>query len=179
MTDFEKDKLTAEKIAAAVADRGGRAYYVGGYVRDLLCGRENKDIDIEIHGISPADLEEILDDFGERIAIGESFGIYNIKGYHIDIAMPRKENARGSGHRDFDISVDPFIGTKDAAKRRDFTVNALMQDVISGEVIDHYGGTDDLNSGILRHVSDDSFPEDPLRVLRAAQFAARLMPGFG
>ena len=173
MTGFERDKLTAEKIADAVADCGGRAYYVGGYVRDLICGRENKDIDIEIHGISPACLEEILDTFGERIAIGESFGIYNIKGCHIDIAMPRKENARGSGHRDFDIFVDPFIGTKDAAKRRDFTVNALMQDVISGEVIDHYGGTDDLKSGILRHVSDDSFPEDPLRVLRAAQFASR------
>lgn len=173
MTGFERDKLTAEKIAAAVADCGGRAYYVGGYVRDLICGRENKDIDIEIHGIAPARLEEILDSFGERIAIGESFGIYNIKGCHIDIAMPRKENVRGSGHRDFDIFVDPFIGTKNAAKRRDFTVNALMQDVISGEVIDHFGGLDDLKSGILRHVSDDSFPEDPLRVLRAAQFASR------
>ncbi len=173
MTDFERDKLTAEKIAEAVQSRGGRAYYVGGYVRDLICGRENKDIDIEIHGISPACLEGILDRFGERIAIGESFGIYNIKGYHIDIAMPRKENVRGSGHRDFDIFVDPFIGTRDAAKRRDFTVNALMQDVLSSEVIDHFGGTDDLNNGILRHVNDSSFAEDPLRVLRAAQFAAR------
>lgn len=173
MTNFEKDKLTAERIAGEVAAHGGRAYYVGGYVRDLISGRENKDIDIEIHGISHACLEEILDGIGERISIGESFGIYNLKGYSVDIAMPRKEALNGRGHRDFDIFVDPFIGTKAAAKRRDFTVNALMQDVLSGEIIDHFDGLNDLENGILRHVSEDSFPEDPLRVLRAAQFAAR------
>ena len=163
----------ARRIAEAVAAKGGRAYYVGGFVRDALLHIENKDIDIEIHGISPTALEEILDSLGQRMAIGESFGVFGLKGWDLDIAMPRKETARGLGHRDFDICVDPFIGTEAAARRRDFTVNALMQDVLTGEVIDHFGGQADLENRMLRHVCDDSFPEDPLRVLRGAQFAAR------
>lgn len=163
----------ARKIAEAVAAKGGRAYYVGGFVRDALLHIENKDIDIEIHGISPAALEEILDSLGQRMEIGESFGVFGLKGWDLDIAMPRKETARGLGHKDFDICVDPFIGTEAAARRRDFTVNAMMQDVLTGEVVDHFGGRADLESRILRHVCDSSFPEDPLRVLRGAQFAAR------
>ena len=163
----------ARRIAEAVAARGGRAYYVGGFVRDALLHIENKDIDIEIHGISPAALAEVLDSLGQRMAIGESFGVFGLKGWDLDIAMPRKETARGLGHKDFDICVDPFIGTEAAARRRDFTVNALMQDVLTGETVDHFGGLADLESRILRHVSDESFPEDPLRVLRGAQFAAR------
>lgn len=163
----------ARQIAAAVAEKGGRAYYVGGYVRDALLHRENKDIDIESHGISPAALADILDRFGQRITIGESFGVFGLKGWELDIAMPRKETARGLGHRDFDICVDPFIGTESAARRRDFTINAMMQDILTGEILDHFGGREDLQNGILRHVCDASFPEDPLRVLRCAQFAAR------
>lgn len=173
MNHSEQDKQMARQIARLVADRGGHTYYVGGYVRDALSHRENKDVDIEVHGISPQDLKVILDDLGERITIGESFGIFNLKGYSLDIAMPRKEEARGQGHRDFDIFVDPFIGTKAAALRRDFTFNALMQDVLTEEVVDHFGGQEDLREGILRHVNATSFSEDPLRVLRCAQFAAR------
>ena len=167
------NRQMAHAIAEAVASRGGRAYYVGGFVRDALLGRENKDVDMEVHGIAPAELEEILDSLGQRMTIGESFGIYGLKGVELDIAMPRKEEARGLGHRDFQVYVDPFIGTEAAARRRDFTFNALMQDVLTGEVIDHFGGREDLKNGILRHVDDRSFPEDPLRVLRLAQFAAR------
>jgi tRNA nucleotidyltransferase (CCA-adding enzyme) len=173
MLDSVRDRALAREIAAAVAERGGRVYYVGGCVRDRLLGRENKDIDIEIHGIAAAELELLLDGFGARMSIGESFGIYALKGYGLDIAMPRKETLRGHGHKDFDIFVDPFIGTAKAAQRRDFTVNALMEDVLTGEIVDHYGGLDDLNQGILRHVCTDTFAEDPLRVLRGAQFAAR------
>ena len=168
-----RDQEMARRIASLVSDRGGRAYYVGGYVRDALLGRHNKDIDMEVHGITPQALEQILGSLGERMAIGESFGIFGLKGYGLDIAMPRKEQLRGRGHRDFDILVDPFIGTQGAARRRDFTVNALMQDILTGEVIDHFGGREDLEQGVLRHVWDASFPEDPLRVLRCAQFAAR------
>ncbi len=168
-----KDIKLANKIAEAVAARGGRVYYVGGCVRDKLLGLESKDIDIEVHGISPSALEEILDSVGERISMGESFGIYSVKGFSLDIAMPRMENVRGKGHRDFDVFVDPFIGVRKAAMRRDFTVNSIMRDVLSGEVIDPFGGADDLDKGILRHVSDDSFGEDPLRVLRLCQFASR------
>lgn len=170
---MSKDIRMAKQLAQLVRDRGGRAYYVGGFVRDSLLGETGKDIDIEVHGIAPDCLKEILDTLGQRITIGESFGVFNLKGYSLDIAMPRKEEARGQGHRDFDIFVDPFIGTQSAARRRDFTINALMQDVLTGEIIDHFGGEADLKAGVLRHVSTDSFPEDPLRVLRAAQFAAR------
>ncbi len=174
MHTFEEARQITLRIAQAASTRGGRAYYVGGYVRDRLRGQENTDLDIEVHGITPAQLEEILDTCGERVAIGESFGIYALKGYTIDIAMPRQEHAIGGGHRDFAVTVDPFIGTEKAAARRDFTVNAMMQDVLTGEIIDHYDGQQDLRRGILRHVNDSSFAEDPLRVVRAAQFAARL-----
>ena len=173
MSHCEQDRQMALEVARRVAEKGGRSFYVGGLVRDALLGRENKDIDIEVHGISPQELKEILDSLGQRITIGESFGIFNLKGYSLDIAMPRKEEARGAGHKDFDIFVDPFIGTEGAARRRDFTFNALMQDVLTGQIVDHFGGRADLEAGILRHVNEDSFAEDPLRVLRAAQFAAR------
>lgn len=167
------DQQMALEVARLVHQQGGRAYYVGGCVRDALLGIHSKDIDMEIHGITPDALERILDSLGQRIAVGESFGIFNLKGYGLDIAMPRKEALRGRGHKDFDILVDPFIGTEGAARRRDFTINALMQDVLTGEILDHFGGREDLETGILRHVCDTSFPEDPLRVLRCAQFAAR------
>lgn len=173
MLHSEQDRKMAREVALRVAQKGGRSFYVGGLVRDALLGRENKDVDIEVHGIWPQELKEILDSLGQRITIGESFGIFNLKGYSLDIAMPRKEEARGAGHKDFDIFVDPFIGTMAAARRRDFTFNALMQDVLTGEIVDHFGGKEDLEAGVLRHVNDASFAEDPLRVLRAAQFAAR------
>ena len=167
----------AERIAEAAAHYGGTAYYVGGYVRDRLRGKENKDIDIEIHGVTPAQLRDILDSTGQRLEIGKSFGVFGLRGYTLDISMPRKETNRGSGHKDFDICVDPFIGTYGAAKRRDFTINAMMQNVLTGEIVDHFDGKKDLESGVIRHVSADTFAEDPLRVLRAAQLASRL--GFG
>ncbi len=173
MTHSERDQAMALEIARMVQTQGGSTYFVGGYVRDALLGKENKDIDIEVHGITPKCLEDILDTLGERITIGESFGVYNLKGCSLDIAMPRKEEARGFGHRDFAIFVDPFIGTQGASRRRDFTVNALMQDVLTEEIVDHFGGREDLKQGILRHVNCEAFAEDPLRVLRGAQFAAR------
>ena len=173
MDHSQKDLEMARAVAEQVARQGGRTFFVGGFVRDRLLNRENKDVDIEVHGVSPKCLEEILDNLGQRLTIGESFGIFNLKGYSLDIAMPRKEQLRGMGHKDFDIFVDPFIGTEGACRRRDFTFNALLEDVLTGEIVDHFGGQEDLKAGILRHVNDESFAEDPLRVLRAAQFAAR------
>ncbi len=168
-----KDMQMARRIAEAVGEVGGVAYFVGGYVRDRLMGGKGKDIDIEIHGVTPDCLKKILDSLGNRLDIGESFGIFGLRGYSLDIAMPRRESCRGRGHRDFDIFVDPHIGTLSAARRRDFTVNAMMQNVLTGEIIDHYGGREDLENKVIRHVDDKSFAEDPLRVLRGAQFAAR------
>ena len=169
----KKNLAMAKKIAVKISENGGTAYFVGGYVRDKLRGMENKDIDIEVHGITPQALEKILDTLGTRKEIGKSFGVYTLCHFNIDIAMPRKETATGRGHRDFKIDVDPFIGTKKAASRRDFTVNAIMQNILTEEIIDHFGGMKDLKAGILRHVNDETFGEDPLRVLRGAQFAAR------
>lgn len=169
----EKDMEMARTVAAAVAAAGGRVYYVGGIVRDRLLGLSNKDVDIEVHGVSVESLESILDSIGERIEFGRSFGVYNLRGYALDIAMPRREECIGEKHTDFKIDVDPYIGTMSAAKRRDFTMNALMEDVLTGEIIDHFGGREDLAKKTLRHVNDESFAEDPLRVFRAAQFAAR------
>ena len=168
-TDMEMAKM----IARGAEGLGGCAYFVGGYVRDMIKGDEGKDIDIEVHGLTPDQLKGLLDSLGQRLDMGESFGIFGLKGYSIDIAMPRKESCRGKGHRDFDVFVDPHIGTLGAAKRRDFTVNSMMQNILTGEIIDHFGGREDLEKGIIRHVNDSSFAEDPLRVLRGAQFASR------
>ena len=171
MTD---DRALARRIAALAAREGGRAYYVGGCVRDALLGRENKDVDIEVHGLPPGTLAAILDECGERVEKGASFGVWGLRHTGLDVAMPRRERATGRGHRDFAVDVDPYIGVREAARRRDFTVNALMRDVLTGEIEDPFGGLDDLHAGILRHVDGRTFGEDPLRVLRAAQFSARL-----
>ena len=169
----DRNMAMARRIAEAVAGAGGRTYYVGGCVRDRLMGLENKDIDIEVHGVTVPALEAILDGLGQRTAMGASFGIMGLRHYDLDIAMPRSEKATGRGHKDFEVFVDPFIGEEKAAMRRDFTMNALMQDVLTGEVLDFFGGQADIAAGRIRHVNDATFAEDPLRVFRAAQFAAR------
>jgi len=166
-----------KKITEYVNEAGGRVFYVGGCVRDRLLGIDNKDVDIEVHGISPEDLYSILEKVGEPLAYGKSFGVFALRGEDIDIAMPRRERAVGKGHRDFVVDVDPFIGTREAARRRDFTINALMENAMTGEIVDHFGGQEDLKAGIIRHIDPATFVEDPLRVLRGAQFAARF--GFG
>lgn len=170
---YDENIKMVKTIAEKVKECGGKTYYVGGFVRDKMSGTNNKDIDVEIHGVSCSVLEGILKSLGELITIGKNFGVYNLKGYGIDIAMPRSEKNRGKGHKNFEIYVEPFIGTYDASKRRDFTVNSIMQDVLTGEIVDHFGGKGDLKNGIIRHVNSKTFREDPLRVLRAAQFAAR------
>lgn len=169
MTDAEM----ALKLAEEIDKKGGNAYYVGGFVRDSVLGKESKDIDIEIHGITNDTLIEILDSLGHRMIIGESFGVYALKGYSIDIAFPRKERQTGNKHTDFEISLDPFIGTYKACMRRDFTINSMMKNVLTGEIIDHFGGLEDLKQGIIRHTNVETFKEDPLRVLRGCQFASR------
>ena len=158
----------ARSLALSAAARGGRAYFVGGYVRDSLLGAAGQDIDVEVHGLTPEALEEALREVGEPLAYGQSFGVYALKGCDLDVALPRDRGAAGSGG-----PVAPFIGPTEAARRRDFTMNALMRDVLSGELIDPFGGRDDLARGVIRHVDDATFAEDPLRVLRAARFAAR------
>ena len=160
------------QIAKAIAERGGRAYYVGGWVRDRLLGLESKDIDIEVHGLKEEELVDVLQTFGTVLSYGKSFGIYVLSGTELEFALPRTEVATGEGHRDFAIEVNPNLDERKAASRRDFTINAMMQDILTGEVLDYYNGQKDLQEGIIRHVNDEKFAEDPLRVLRAARFAA-------
>lgn len=169
MTD--KNILAARKIAKLAQERGGRVYYVGGLVRDRILGKENKDVDIEVHGLTASQLEEILSQVGVPNKMGASFGIYGLAHHEIDIALPQTRS--GQGQKNPSAYADPFMGTKKAAERRDFTMNALMEDVLTGEILDYFGGIKDAKAGILRHVKAETFAEDPLRVLRAAQLSAR------
>lgn len=167
------EQIIIEKLARKVASLGGRAYFVGGIVRDRMMGRISKDVDIEIHGISEEVLILILKEIGKPLSFGSSFGIYSLAGHNIDIALPRSERKSGKGHREFEIKVNPFIGIREAARRRDFTINAMMQDVLTGEIHDPFGGADDIKNKIIRYIDKKKFQEDPLRAMRAAQFAAR------
>ena len=170
MKDFEFVRMVASKVQSF----GGRTFYVGGCVRDKLLGLESKDIDIEIYGITREVLvNDILSAFGQVRFQGASFGVYRVSDYDVDIAFPRTENAVGKCHRDFTVCVDSNLSFEKATIRRDFTINAMLQDVLTGEIIDLYGGQDDLKNGIIRYVNATSFVEDALRVFRAAQFAAR------
>lgn len=159
-------------LAGIIKENGGRAMLVGGCVRDELMGVEPKDFDVEVYGIEPSKLREILDSFGKVDAVGEAFTVYKI-GHDLDVSLPRRERKTGRGHKGFVVEGDPDMSFEEAAKRRDFTVNAIMQDALTGEIIDPYNGREDIKNKILRVVSKETFAEDSLRVLRAAQFAAR------
>ena len=159
-------------LATAIRDQGGRALLVGGCVRDDLMGRSPKDWDVEVYGIDPAPLRALLDQFGEVNVVGEAFTVYKL-GPHLDVSIPRRERKSGRGHRAFVIEGDPSMTIEEAARRRDFTINAILQDPVTGEIIDPFRGREDLAAHLLRAVSPETFAEDSLRVLRAAQFAAR------
>ena len=167
------DEDMAKRIASIVHDHGGQTYYVGGYCRDKIRNVSNKDIDIEVYGITVDQLRRILDTLGTRQEHGKSFGVFGLHGYDIDISLPRKERCTGISHTDFDVTVDPFMSTLEAARRRDLTMNSIMIDVLTEEVIDHFHGVADIKNNVIRHIDDTTFVEDALRVLRVAQFAAR------
>jgi tRNA nucleotidyltransferase (CCA-adding enzyme) len=166
------------EIANIIRSEGGRAMLVGGCVRDELMAREVKDWDLEIYGVQPSRLKEILEVFAaehglEVNAVGEAFTVYKI-GSEIDVALPRRERKVSRGNKGFIVEGDSDMSFEEACSRRDFTVNAILKDPLTGEVVDPFNGTGDIARKLLRHVSVDSFAEDSLRVLRAAQFAARL-----
>jgi tRNA nucleotidyltransferase (CCA-adding enzyme) len=160
------------EVARLVKARNGRALLVGGCVRDGLLGAESKDFDIEVYGVAPDELKAILSESFDLDLVGASFGVVKLHGFNIDVAVPRRETKLGLGHRAFEMSCDPMLTVADAAARRDFTVNAIYRDPLTGEIVDPWNGRADLSAGILRHVSDH-FREDPLRVLRGMQFVAR------
>lgn len=158
-----------------IGQAGGRPHVVGGAVRDALLGIAPKDLDIECHAISFGALGACLEAVGEVKRTGAEFGVLKLvieDGSEVDFSLPRREVKTGVGHRDFEVIVDSTLSVDVATMRRDFTINALMIDLTTKALVDPHNGLADLNDGLLRHVSL-AFSEDPLRVLRAAQFAAR------
>ena len=152
---------------------GGRAFVVGGYVRDLLRGQPSKDLDVEVYGMDLDALRDLLQRHGSVLSVGRVFGVLRLKDLNADFSLPRRDSKVAPGHRGFEIECAPNLDFKTAARRRDLTVNSMGLDILSGEVSDPYGGRRDLERKVLRAVDPDTFPEDPLRGLRVAQFSAR------
>jgi tRNA nucleotidyltransferase (CCA-adding enzyme) len=158
-------------IARAVREAGGRAFVVGGWVRDALAGRASKDLDLEVFDVPAPALRELLGRLGRVDAVGEAFTVYKV--HDIDVALPRRESKAGRGHRGFLVEGDPFLSFEDAARRRDFTINAISFDPLTRDLVDPFDGRRDLAARRLRMVDPRTFGDDSLRVLRALQLAAR------
>ncbi len=188
-------------LCETIRTNGGRAFLVGGWVRDFLRGADNVDYDVEVYGVAPEQLRELLDATGTVNAVGEAFTVYKVKlnadlgmriaesndvyssstpqseiripQLTIDVSLPRRESKNGCGHRAFVVTGDPLMSYEEACSRRDFTINAIMYDPLTEEFMDPFNGRADLEKKILRVVNPETFIEDSLRVLRAMQFAAR------
>ena len=165
---------TVNAIAIAVRDAGGRALIVGGWVRDRLLNLpepEKSNVDLEVFGVPGDRLRALLETFGRVEAVGESFQVYKIG--EIDVSLPRRDSKAGRGHRGFVVTGDPDMSIAEAARRRDFTINAISWDPLTGEYFDPFDGRADLERRLLRVVDPQTFGDDSLRVLRGVQFAAR------
>jgi len=172
----------ARAIASAVRDAGGRALCVGGFTRDRLLSQERasarqvaastpKDLDIEVFGIPQDRLLALLQTLGKVVPAGQAFPVYKLG--EVDVALPRRESKTGRGHKGFSIEGDPSMAFDEAARRRDFTINAIGWDPLTDEYLDPFHGRKDLEQRILRVVDPLTFGDDSLRVLRALQFTAR------
>ncbi len=173
--------LVIRELAQAVRDAGGRALIVGGWVRDALLANGapvGSDVDIEVFGVEQDRLAPLLAPFGRVEAVGASFPVYKLRVPDkdvddIDVALPRRESKSGRGHKGFEVRGDPSMSLEDAARRRDFTINAISWDPLTGTYEDPFDGRGDLTRRLLRVVDPATFGDDSLRVLRAIQFAAR------
>ena len=180
MGDANSAKLPAEeaavRLAEAIRAAGGRGLVVGGWVRDRLRGESSRELDVEVFGLSQDRLIAVLAGLGRVEAVGQSFPVFKLAGLSsadIDVALPRRESKRGRGHKAFDVQGDPGMSFPEAARRRDFTVNAIAWDPLTGAYEDPFEGQADLKRHLLRAVDPSTFGDDSLRVLRAVQFAAR------
>lgn len=176
LADVGAHLLLPEALRAVLVAlrRESRPLLVGGCVRDSLLGFRAKDFDVEVFGMTPERLTAVLAAFGPVDSVGRSFGVIKLRvdGQEFDFSLPRRETKTGAGHRDFAIGCDPLLAPEEALARRDFTINAIAWDPFTGELLDPFGGTEDLRGKQLRHVGP-AFVEDPLRVLRGFQLAAR------
>ena len=163
-------------ISTHLQKQNAKAIIVGGSVRDHFLKLPSKDVDIEVYGLENMEmLEELLSLFGTVNLVGKSFGVlkFSYEEEEYDFSFPRTEQKVGQGHRGFDVSVNGHLAYEEAAKRRDFTINALGYDIEEERFIDPFGGLEDIQTKKLRHIDNDTFIEDPLRVYRAVQFCAR------
>lgn len=170
---MEKELKFVRTVAEDVKQLGGNVYFVGGYVRDKILHKQNKDIDVEVYGLTMEELAEVLGKYGAVMEVGATFGVLMVKGYDIDFALPRTETKVGDKHTDFDVVVNSDLSLLEATKRRDFTMNAILQDVLTEQYIDLYGGIADIKGKVIRYVNAETFKEDELRAFRACQFASR------
>lgn len=172
MSRLDKMFRVVRPIVDAITTRGGTAFLVGGAVRDMVMGGDPHDFDVEVFGLPMVDLVILLMEFGAVKETGARFQVVklNRQGHEFDFSLPRRD--MGAGRNSFETEADPFMSTRDAAARRDFTINALMMNLSTVEIVDHFNGLDDIMRGFLRPVSD-AFADDPLRVVRMVQFAAR------
>jgi tRNA nucleotidyltransferase (CCA-adding enzyme) len=158
-----------EFLKSFFAPYTNRVYLVGGCVRDEILGKNAKEYDLEVYDIDPETFDKLMKKLGAK-GVGKSFFVYKWKNF--DIALPRVESKVAKGHRGFKVSITQ--DEKEASKRRDFTMNALMKNIYTGKILDFWGGIEDIKKKIIRHINDKTFIEDSLRVLRAMQFASRL-----
>jgi len=180
VADANPTKLSAvdaaTRLADAVRSAGGRALVVGGWVRDRLRNVPSKDLDVEVFGLSQERLLTVLGGLGRVEAVGQSFPVYklwDVAEHDIDVALPRRESKQGRGHKGFEVRGDPDMPLIEAARRRDFTINAIGWDPLTDVYEDPFDGKADLKRAVLRAVDAATFGDDSLRVLRAVQFAAR------
>jgi tRNA nucleotidyltransferase (CCA-adding enzyme) len=175
--DLDAEAMACARAVAAAAREGrGRALIVGGWVRDRLLGRTSKDLDLEIFGVPDDALASMLGRFGRVERVGHSFPVYKLalpSGESLDVALPRRESKQGRGHKGFDVTGDPWMSIQEAARRRDFTINAISWDPLTGAFEDPFDGRRDLERRVLNVVDAATFGDDSLRVLRAIQFSAR------
>ncbi|MDO8551650.1 MAG: CCA tRNA nucleotidyltransferase [bacterium] len=164
------------EICRSVKESGGRALLVGGCVRDAMMRITPKDFDLEVYGLAAERIEKLARLHGRTSDVGKAFGILKVfseDGFDIDISLPRTDSKTGTGHKGFAIETDPMMSIQDAARRRDFTINSLAADPLTGELFDYFGGVEDLKNRVLRITDAERFRDDPLRVLRALQFIGR------
>jgi len=166
------------RVLEALREAGGRPYLVGGAVRDALLGLPLADFDVEVYGLAPERLGEVLGGLGRVDAVGQAFAVHKLSGLEgvkgaVDVSLPRRDSKAGPGHRGIAVQGDPNLPIEEAARRRDFTINAMLWEPRGGELLDPHGGRADLAARVLRAVDPRTLGEDPLRALRAVQLAAR------
>ena len=165
-----------EQILNKLIEYNSQPILVGGCIRDHFLDIEIKDYDIEVYGLNYIEgLEEILQEFGEVNLVGKCFGIVKLSTptMEYDFSFPRLENKIADGHTGFEVIVNGQLDFKEASKRRDFTINAIGYDYKNKIFLDPFNGVKDIQQKLLKHINDDTFCEDPLRVYRAVQFSAR------